>query len=491
MFIVTLGIVAAAIYLGLKYLYSHWDRYGIPSLKPNIPFGNIETVGKKTESFGVAVNNLYHGTKGQLVGIYLFFRPAILIRDAHLAHRIMTTDFKFFHDRGVYYNEEGDPFTGHLFALPGKRWRALRNKFTPTFTSGQLRHMYPTILSIGYKFQRYLEPAASKNEIVDMRALLSRFMQEVVASVFFGYEANCINNPNDDFTRIMDFVQKDNISINFRSAATFLCPGLLKITGISGLEPEVKEFVTKIITEQVEYREKNNVQRKDFIQQLIELRREDSKNKEVMLSLEECAANIFLFYIAGSDTSTAAISFTLHELSQSPANMTKLQNEIDEMLQKSNGVVAYDVVKEMKFLDLCLKETLRKYPGLPILNRECTEDYQVPHSKVVIRKGTQLIIPLLGYGMSEEYFPEPSRYAPERFAVESQNYDEKAYYPFGEGPRNCIGLRMGSMVSKIGLVLLLSKYNFEATRDAKFNFMPSMVTLIPQGGIPLKITPRK
>lgn len=491
MLITTLGIVAAAIYLGLRYLYSYWDRHGIPSMKPSFLFGNIESVAKRIDAFGVAVNKLYHQSKGQLIGIYVFFRPAILIRDAHLAHRMMTTDFKFFHDRGIYCNEEGDPLSAHLFALPGKRWRALRNKFTPTFTSGQLRNMFPIVLSTGYKLQHYLEPAAAKNEIVDMRAVVARFVQEVVASVFFGCETNCISDPKDDFSNVMNFFLKDSFSINFRSTAVFLFPSVLKLTGISAMEPEMRHFVTRLITEQIENRERNNTERKDFIQQLIDLRQADRDNKEVMLTIGECAANVFLFYVAGTDTTAATITFALHELTQSPASMEKLRKEIDEVLQRSNGVVDYEVVKEMKFLDLCIKETLRKYPVLPILNRECTEDYQVPDSKMVIRKGTQLLIPLLGYSMTEEYFPEPSRFIPERFDAESKNYDEKAYYPFGEGPRNCIGLRQGVMSSKIALVLLLSKFNFEATREAKIDFLPSVITLVPQGGIPLKISYRE
>ncbi|XP_058816028.1 cytochrome P450 6d1-like [Topomyia yanbarensis] len=490
MFLLTFVFLSVIVYLGLKYVYSYWDRHGVPNLKPSIPFGNLETVAKKTESFGIAVNSLYWKSQEKLVGIYLFFTPAILIRDAHVSHQILTTDFNHFHDRGVYCNEKGDPFSAHLFALPGKRWRNLRNKFTPTFTSGQLRNMLPTILNVGHRLRKYLEPIAVKGEIVEMRNVMSRFMQEIVATVFFGYEANCINDPEDSFSTIVGHIQRDSFSVNFRSAAAFVCPALLKFTGVGSLPPEACEFVTKVITEQIEHREKNKVNRKDFIQQLIDLRQDDSKNDEIQLSLGECAANIFLFYIAGSETSTGAITFSLHELTQNPEVMQKLLNEIDETLAKSNGDINYDVVKQMKYLDLCVKETLRKYPGLPILNRECTQDYRVPNSKMVIRKGTQVVIPLRAYGMSEEYFPEPDRYSPERFEGATKNFDDKAYFPFGEGPRNCIGSRMGEMITKIGLIFLLSSFNFAATKGPKIEFSPAVVPLVPKGGISLRITRR-
>nr|AFM73688.1 cytochrome P450 CYP6Z8 [Aedes aegypti] len=490
MFIYTFALFWLAVAFAIRYIYSYWDRNGLPSIKPHIPYGNLKTVANRTESFGVATCDLYWKSKDRLVGIYLFFRPAVLIRDAHLAQQIMTTDFSHFHDRGVFCNEEVDPFSANLFALAGKRWRNLRNKFTPLFTGGQLRCMMPTILNVGHKLQNVLEPAAKKQEVLEIRELVSRCVLDIIASVFFGFEANCINDPNDAFIQNLRELQYDGFFNNLRAAATFICPELLKLTRISSLSPEMIRFVTDIVTKQIEHREKNNVTRKDFIQLLIDLRREDANNNEATLGLEECAANVFLFYVAGSDTSTSAVAFTLHELTQNVETMEKLQTEIDEMLVKTSGELTYDGIKEMSYLDLCVKETLRKYPGLAILNRECTKSYAVPNSNIVLKKGTQVVIPLLAYGMDEKYFPEPDRYLPERFDKSTKNYDEKAFYPFGEGPRNCIAFRMGVMVSKICLVLLLSRFNFEATRGPKINFTPSTVALLPKGGIPVKISIR-
>ncbi|XP_062552467.1 cytochrome P450 6d3-like [Armigeres subalbatus] len=490
MIIYTLALLWLVVVIALRYVYSYWDRNGLPSVKPHIPYGNLKTVANKTEPFGYATSALYWKSKERLLGIYLFFRPAILIRDAHLAQQIMTKDFNHFHDRGVFCNEDSDPFSANLFALPGKRWRNLRNKFTPLFTGAQLRNMMPTILDVGHKFQRFLEPFAEKREALEIRELVGRCVLEVIASVFFGIEANSINDPNDGFSKTLRESQSDGFMNNFRATASFICPGLLKATRMTSLSPEMIQFVTNIVSNQIELREKNNTTRKDFIQLLIDLRREDSSKNEVVLNFNECAANVFLFYVAGSDTTTSAISFTLHELTQNPAAMKKLQTEIDETLEKTNGEVTYDSVKAMAYLDQCVKETFRKYPGLAILNRECTKTYSVPNSDYVIQKGTQIVIPLFAYGSDEKYFPEPDRYWPERFDKLAQNYDEKAYYPFGEGPRNCIAFRMGEMVAKICLVLMLSKFNYEATQGPKIVFAASTVGLLPKEGITLKLSTR-
>uniref|UniRef100_A0A182V0L8 Uncharacterized protein n=1 Tax=Anopheles merus TaxID=30066 RepID=A0A182V0L8_ANOME len=491
MILYTIGLIVAFVFLALKYVYSYWDRQGLPNLRPEIPYGNLRILAQKKESFNVAINDLYDRSSERLVGVYLFFRPAILVRDAHLAKRIMVNDFQHFHDRGVYCNEHSDPMSANLFALPGQRWKNLRAKLTPTFTSGQLRHMLPTFLAVGSKLEQYLERLANEKQIVDMRDIVSRYVLDVVASVFFGFEANCLHDPDDAFrVALRDLNNPDSFMNNIRTAGVFLCPGLLKFTGINSLSPPMKKFTTEVISSHLHQRETGQVTRKDFIQMLTDLRRKAGSSGEESLTDAQCAANVFLFYGAGADTSTGAITFTLHELTHNAEAMAKLQREVDEMMERHRGEITYDNINGMKYLDLCVKETLRIYPALAVLNRECTIDYKVPDSDTVIRKGTQMIIPLLGISMNEKYFPEPELYSPERFDEATKNYDADAYYPFGAGPRNCIGLRQGLLLSKIALVMMLSRFNFSATIPRKIKFEPVSITLAPKGGLPMRIENR-
>nr|BAI77924.1 cytochrome P450 [Culex quinquefasciatus] len=492
MILLSLALLGLILFLGLRYIYSYWERHELPHVKPEIPYGNLRPVAERRECFGVAISELYKKSTEQLLGIYLFFAPAIMVRDARLAKQIMTSDFASFHDRGVFVDERNDPFSANLFALPGKKWRTLRNKLTPTFTSGKLRNMLPTILDESKRFQDYLtRVVGDKGDTVEMRDLASRYIVDIIASVFFGFEADSMNDPEHPFRVVGREAVADSFSNNIRSAATFVCPGLLKLIQIPSTPPKISGFMIDLVKQQMEYREKNNVSRKDFFQQLVDLRKEDLLKGEDTMSIEECAAQVFLFYIAGSETTSVTITYTLHELSHNSKAMEQLVAEIDETLAKSNGEINYDIVKGMRYLDVCVKETLRKYPGLPILNRECTQDFQVPQSKVVIKKGTQIIIPISAYGMDERYFPDPDSYIPERFFEESKNYDDNAYQPFGDGPRNCIGIRMGVFVAKAALIMLLSNFTFEATQGPKIEFAASSVTLLPKGGIKFKVGQRK
>lgn len=174
MFTVYLLLFAiTAIYLLFKYTFGYWERKGFAYIKPTFPFGNLGLVATGKASFGVNVYELYKKSTEQIVGVYFMFQPALLVRDPELIKKILITDFDSFHDRGVFSSEK-DPFSQNLFSLPGQKWKALRAKLSPTFTSGKMKGMLPTIISIGQHLQNNLKPLAEKGEIVLISEQLTR-----------------------------------------------------------------------------------------------------------------------------------------------------------------------------------------------------------------------------------------------------------------------------------------------------------------------------
>jgi len=75
-----------------------------------------------------------------------------------------------------------------------------------------------------------------------------------------------------------------------------------------------------------------------------------------------------------------------------------------------------------------------------MLNRECTKSYEIPGTNVILEKGIQVVIPVMGMQYDPQYFPEPEKFDPERFSEEAKSKRHHyVYMPFGEGPRICIG----------------------------------------------------
>lgn len=133
---------------------------------------------------------------------------------------------------------------------------------------------------------------------------------------------------------------------------------------------------------------------------------------------------------------------------------------------------------------------MRKHPVVDFIARLCGQEYAVPGSKHVIEKGTLIAIPICGIHYDPQLYPDPEKFDPERFNEENiRNRHPFAWLPFGEGPRNCIGLKFGMMQIKIGLAVFLSKYR--ANISSKTVIPPVLKTLTflraPKDGLFLNI----
>lgn len=175
MFFVSIIFGVVALYLYIRYIYSYWYRNGFPYLEPSIPSGNMDLVVKGKKSFGENFYDLYKQTTEPFVGLYIFFKPVLLVRDASLVRKMLVTDFASFHDRGVYCNPKYDPMSENLFAMTGHRWKTMRSTFTPTFTLGKLKAMHPIIMAEGDRVMEYLKETADENGVVEAKDLMARY----------------------------------------------------------------------------------------------------------------------------------------------------------------------------------------------------------------------------------------------------------------------------------------------------------------------------
>lgn len=193
-------IVTIAAYL-VHRKYTYWQRNGIAYIKPTFPFGNFGSLLMQKTSLGSLTQAFYNRSTEPLLGVYVLFRPAILMRDPELIHNVFISDFQHFHDRGLYIDEKHDPLSGHLLALSGEKWKNLRSKLTPTFTSGKLKAMFSTLLECGTSLTKFMDVAASNGDTVEVRELLAQFTTNIIASVAFGLDIDCIADRENDFRK--------------------------------------------------------------------------------------------------------------------------------------------------------------------------------------------------------------------------------------------------------------------------------------------------
>lgn len=133
------------------------------------------------------------------------------------------------------------------------------------------------------------------------------------------------------------------------------------------------------------------------------------------------------------------------------------------------------------------------HPPFGVFGRMCMNDYKVPDTDIVIEKGTHIMVSVNGIHYDPQYYEEPYKFKPERFAEqrnEDKSFVKMPFLSFGEGPRNCIGRRLGKLESKLTVIKVLQKFRFELGeqhQNEKLKISPTAFARYPTNGINLKI----
>ncbi|XP_073811907.1 cytochrome P450 6a9-like [Musca autumnalis] len=360
LFTIVCGLLAYLLHV-LKKKHSYWQSLDIPCEEPHFLFGSLWGMQTK-RCFWEVWEQYYNRFKGSgpFAGFYWFIRPAVFVLDPELIKNILIKDFTKFTNRGFYHNEKDDPLTGQLFLLDGAKWKNMRTKLTPTFTSGKMKFMFPIVTKVGNEFIEVLDKMVEKDgSVVEVKDLMARFTTDVIGTCAFGIECSSLKDPNAEF-RVMGkkfLVELRHNRLVIAFMATFV--DLARKLHLKQTPDDVEAFFMRIVRETVEYREKNNIRRNDFMDMLIDL-----KNKKLMksehgddltnLSLEQITAQASFFFNAGFETSSTTMGFTLYELAQNQEIQDRARKEVLEKLEKYQGELSYECMKEMSYLEQIL-----------------------------------------------------------------------------------------------------------------------------------------
>lgn len=270
---------------------------------------------------------------------------------------------------GIHCDESYDPLSANLVALPGDKWKNVRSKLTPTFSSGKLKAMFGTFIDCGLTLQTYLKKLIESDEMFDVREITACYSTNVIASVAFGVDVDTISDPNHDFRKYGRKIFERSIWTGFRQLIGVAAPKLMSLLRIKGVDASVEHFIRTLVKETLEYREKNNIVCKDFFQLLIQLRNSGTVSQlddgwettikpnenQKTLTEDQIAAHTFVFYIAGFETSSTTLSYCLYELAKNPQVQQRVHDELDQVLARHHGQTTYETVTEMKYLEACIK----------------------------------------------------------------------------------------------------------------------------------------
>jgi cytochrome P450 family 6 len=277
---VFLGVIVVlfgTLYVYFKNKFSYWKKKGVLHLKPSFPFGNCTDMVLMRKSMGETYVNHYKRFNGNKYGgVYLAHQPQLLIRDPDMIKDILVKDFDHFHDHGFAFDEKIDPLSGNLFMLKGLKWKETRKKLSPTFTSGKMKMMFQILLDCGVQLREHVKEFAEQGDILELREVLAKFSTDVIASCAFGIECNCLKNPDAEFRQWGKRIFEPNFEAIVRGILYLLMSSVAIGLRISSTPNDITNFFRTIVSETVNFREKNSVQRNDFLQLLIRLKNKES-----------------------------------------------------------------------------------------------------------------------------------------------------------------------------------------------------------------------
>ncbi len=237
------------------------------------------------------------------------------------------------------------------------------------------------------------------------------------------------------------------------------------------------ERLDKAIRQIVAHRRERPTEKRDLLSRLLESL--DTQDPEAQMSERQLRDEVMTLFVAGHETTANALAWTWYLLAEHPAVEARFHAELDAVLGKR--LPGFESIAELKYTQQVLLESMRLYPPAWVIGRQALRDY--PVGGYVIPAGAIVFASQWAMHHDPRYYPEPFRFDPDRWRPEARASRPRfAYFPFGAGPRVCIGEKFAWTESVLLLATIAQRWRMTLVPGERVVPQP-LVTLRPKGGI--------
>lgn len=389
-------------------------------------------------------------------------KHVILSRDNDVAQHILQK-----HQRNYQKSELQTKFISKylgngLLTANGDFWLKQRRLIQPAFHKQKMNQL---VENMEQTIASELE-GLPEGKPVELFPIMNQLAFNVVAKSLFHIQATeeKMNRLKLIISLVQDFLIKE-IRTPYKGF-WFKLTGQVKKHERLALETDT--IINEIVAARINSGEKQN----DLLDMLLETRYEDSGEA---MSTQQLIDEIKILFIAGHETSANALTFTLHLLGNHPEIQQNIFDEITAIQSQTEDVV--EQLQKMTYTNAVINESMRLYPPAWITDRENIEDDLLLDYK--IRAGTLIGVSFYELHRNPRYWDNPEEFNPERFLGEQKKESYRYFYPFGAGPRMCIGL--GFAMYEMSLVLSHIVKNHHIISHEKNIQVNPLITLKPVG----------
>ncbi|MGR3279713.1 cytochrome P450 [Acaryochloris marina NIES-2412] len=385
---------------------------------------------------------------------YLFHHPDLIAEVLSKQNQHFIKDFSYRALAGIFGNG--------LLLSDGDLWQRHRRLMQPAFTQERISSYAATIV----EDTAYMLSTWKNGETRDIYQEISHLTVKVITKVLFGVDVTQIA------LKVGDSLEAVMRQFYHRAQTNFLLPSWMPTpSNLRG--NQALKHLNKTVAAIIEQR--RHSPQDDLLSSLLLAQDEDGSQ----LTMDELRDEVMTLLLAGHDTTVNALTWTLMLLAQHPVVAAKLKSETQSVLEGKFPDITD--LSRLPYTEMVLKESMRLYPPAWALSREVSQDCMI--GPYALKKGATIFFSQWVVHRDARFFDDPEQFLPERW---QDNLEQKlprcAYFPFGAGPRACIGKVFSMMEAKLMLAMISKQYCLMLVPDQTIELLPS-ITLRPKHGI--------
>ncbi|XP_052769449.1 cytochrome P450 4A4-like [Mya arenaria] len=367
-----------------------------------------------------------------------------------------------------------------LLLSHGKKWERTRRLLTPAFHSDNLKNYIKTFEECSKELVKKWQHSTEPEEVFQHVSLLTL---DIIMQCLFGFHSNCqsgsVLHPYiQGVYDVSELVAKRVVNPLYHYKFIYKLSGNGK--RFQAACDAIHEHSERIIRERRSLiaSEKPGTRNMDFLDVLLTAKDRD----DVSLSDKEIRDEVNTFIFEGHESTASTITWFLYNMAKHPEYQNKCREEILEVIGKDKEIT-WNNINKLSFTEMCISESMRLYPAVPLISRCLGQDTTLPDGRVV-PKGVGVSVSLFAVHRDPEVWENPHEYDPERFHPDKR-VSSLIHMPFSTGPRKCIGMQFALTQVKVVACEILR--NFHIDLDPPHEATPeSILFLRSKSGVYLK-----
>ena len=411
-------------------------------------------------------------TYGDIALVQYGPRPVYLLSHPDAVEAVLVTHSRSF-AKGYFYRLLHQLLGHGLLTSEGAVWRRQRRLMQPAFHRQQVAGYGATMVA----YTQRLLADWQDGQVRDIHADMMALTLQVVCQALF--DADVAEEAPEVGTALMVALQAIDGLMN---GPAFLLPDWVPTPGKRRLDRAVRQL-DQLIYRLIAERRQRGARRGDLLSLLLQAR-DDNGSGMTDQQLRDEAMTIVL---AGHETTALALSWAWYLLAQDPAAEHRLQAEVDQVLAGRPPTVGD--LPHLPEAERIILEAMRLYPPIPAVGRETTTLVEI--GGYLLPAGTNVMLSPWVVQRDRRFFAEPEAFRPERWVDGlAKRLPRGAYFPFGGGPRLCIGQPFALLEAQLILATIAQRYTLALLPDHPVIPEPSL-TLRPKYGLRMRLEARQ